>query len=157
ENDQRFDVVVTHDAEDLIHPDELRWINYYIQWYDMVQIPVLPLPTPCRELLHGVYCDEFADYQSKELPTRNFLGGFVPSCGTGAGFSRKALDRLGAVYSGGVFEPSCLTEDYENGFRLRHAGCPQLFVPMTWQDGALVATRAYFPRVFRPAVKQRTR
>src|SRR5262249_45076394 len=106
ENDQRFDVVVTHDAEDLIHPDALRWINYYIQWYAMVQIPVLPLPTPCRELLHGVYCDEFADYQSKELPTRNFLGGFVPSSGTGAGFSRQALDRLGAVYSGGVFEPS---------------------------------------------------
>ena len=24
---RRFDVIVTHDAEDMIHPDELRWIN----------------------------------------------------------------------------------------------------------------------------------
>ena len=23
---QRFELIVTHDAEDLIHPDELRWI-----------------------------------------------------------------------------------------------------------------------------------
>ena len=32
----RFDVVVTHDAEDVIHAESLRWINYYISRYDMV-------------------------------------------------------------------------------------------------------------------------
>ncbi len=56
----RFEMILTHDAEDLIHPEALRWINYYAQRYDMVQIPVLALPTPWRELTHGVYCDEFA-------------------------------------------------------------------------------------------------
>src|ERR1700682_5292883 len=76
-----FEIVLTHDAEDLIHPESLRWLNYYAQCYDMVQIPVLPFPTPVRELLHGVYCDEFAEYQSKDLPVRQFLGGFLPSCG----------------------------------------------------------------------------
>jgi adsorption protein B len=35
----------THDAEDVIHPDSLRWINHYAGTYDMVQVPVLPLPT----------------------------------------------------------------------------------------------------------------
>src|SRR5438552_9240584 len=45
----RFATVITHDAEDLIHPDALRWINYYIRRYDMVQIPVLPLPTSLFE------------------------------------------------------------------------------------------------------------
>src|SRR5439155_880127 len=48
-----FDVVVTHDAEDLIHPEELGWVNYHTQKYDMVQIPVLPLPTPAGELDNG--------------------------------------------------------------------------------------------------------
>src|SRR2546427_4202310 len=80
ERQAHFDIVVTHDAEDLMHPQSLRWVNHYIQQYDMVQIPVLPLPTPWSELIHGLYCDEFAEYQSKELPVRQFLGGFLPSC-----------------------------------------------------------------------------
>jgi adsorption protein B len=152
EHEARFETVITHDAEDLIHPEALRWINYYSEQYDMVQIPVLPLPTPASELLHGVYCDEFAEYQSKDLPTRQFLGGFLPSCGVGTGFSRRALDRLGAAYGNCIFEPKCLTEDYENGFRLHHLGCSQIFVPIT-----MVATRSFFPRTFGAAVKQRTR
>src|SRR5438093_12803279 len=104
----RFDVVITHDAEDLIHPESLRWINYYIERFDMVQIPVLPMPTPPLELLHGVYCDEFAEFQTKDMPTRQFLGGFLPSCGVGAGFSRSAIDRLAASNRDCVFEPECL-------------------------------------------------
>ena len=157
ERQAHFDIVVTHDAEDLMHPQSLRWVNHYIQQYDMVQIPVLPLPTPWSELIHGVYCDEFAEYQSKELPVRQFLGGFLPSCGTGAGFSRNALERLAAANSGCIFEPKCLTEDYENGFRLHSLGCPQMFVPIARRNGAMIATRGYFPRRFREAVKQRTR
>jgi adsorption protein B len=157
QSEARFDIVITHDAEDLIHPEAFRWVNYYIDRYDMVQIPVLPLPTSPLDLLHGVYCDEFADYQSRELPARQFLGGFLPSCGVGAGFSRQALDRLADAHGGRVFEPRCLTEDYESGFRLHQLGCAQIFVPITKWNGDVVATRGYFPRTFRAAVKQRTR
>jgi len=39
---------MTHDAEDIIHPDSLRWVNYFVENYDMVQVPVLALPTPMR-------------------------------------------------------------------------------------------------------------
>ena len=42
----RFEVVIIHDAEDLIHADELRWINYYSARFDFIQTPVLPLATP---------------------------------------------------------------------------------------------------------------
>src|SRR5262249_36054242 len=139
-----FDVVITHDAEDLIHPEALRSVSYYIGRYGMVQIPVLPLATPVSELLHGVYCDEFADYQQRELPTRQFLGGFLPSCGVGAGFSREALDGLAAAHGERLFEPRCLTEDYESGFALHRLGCRQMFFPVTWRDGEFIATRAYF-------------
>jgi adsorption protein B len=65
EHHVHFDMILTHDAEDLIDPDALRWINYYAQWNDMVQIPVLALRTPLREISHGVYCDEFAEFQFK--------------------------------------------------------------------------------------------
>ena len=153
----RFEIVLTHDAEDLIHPESLRWLNYFAQSYDMVQIPVLPFPTPLRELLHGIYCDDFAEYQSKDLPVRQFVGGFLPSCGVGTGYSRNALDRLAAAHANCIFEPKCLTEDYENGFRLHRLGCSQLFVPITRWKRKIVATRGYFPRRFRSAVKQRTR
>ena len=46
------------------------------------------------------------------------MGGFIPSNGVGAGYSRRALEMLAAAHSNRIFEPGCLTEDYENGFRV---------------------------------------
>ena len=156
-NGKRFDIVITHDAEDVIHPESLRWINYFADDFGMIQVPVLPLPTPAGELVHGIYCDEFAEYQTKDIPARQLLGGFIPSNGVGTGYTREALQSLAEVSANRIFEPTCLTEDYENGFRLHRLGCRQLFIPITWQGAAPVATREYFPRSFRAAVKQRTR
>ena len=65
ESGARFDIVVTHDAEDLIHHESLRLINYFASTHDMVQVPVLALPTPLREMVHGIYCDDFAEFQTK--------------------------------------------------------------------------------------------
>src|ERR1051325_249387 len=110
----RYEVIITHDAEDLIHPDSLRLISWFSSEFDMVQIPVLALPTPYSELTHGIYCDEFAEYQLKDIPVRQFLGGFLPSNGVGTGFVRTALDRLAESRDGRIFDPDCLTEDYEN-------------------------------------------
>ena len=92
----RFRIVVMHDAEDLIHPDSFRLINWFSRRYAMVQVPVLPLPTPVGEWTHGLYCDEFAEYQHKDIPVRQTLGGFLPSNGVGTGFDRAALERLAA-------------------------------------------------------------
>jgi adsorption protein B len=153
----RFEIVVTHDAEDLIHPESLSTIDHYSQQYDMVQIPVLPLPTPVRNLVHGLYCDEFAEYQTKDIPVRQRLGGFVPSNGVGTGFTREVLDRIAQTRGGMVFEPECLTEDYENGWAVHALGRPQLFVQPGRIAGVLTATREYFPRTIAAAIRQRTR
>jgi adsorption protein B len=153
----RFDGIVTHDAEDMIHPDSLRWISHYLSDYDMVQVPVLALPTPLRELVHGVYIDEFSEFQTRDLQVRESLGGFLPGSGVGTGFSRRALEALAVTAENRIFEPSCLTEDYENGFRLRHLGCRQTFLPVRILNGIPMATREYFPRTWKTAVKQRTR
>jgi adsorption protein B len=152
-----FDIVVTHDAEDLIHPESLRLINYFSQSHDMVQIPVLPLPTSMREVTHGIYCDDFAEFQSKDIPVRQLLGGFIPSNGVGTGYSRRALDRLAAQHANRLFDPSCLTEDYENGYRICAMHLPQVFVPLHRAESGLIATREYFPRTFGSAIRQRTR
>src|SRR5262249_12996850 len=65
-----FEIVVIHDAEDLVHPQALRLINWFSREYQMVQVPVLPLATGPGEWTHGVYCDEFAEFQLKDIPVR---------------------------------------------------------------------------------------
>ena len=152
-----FDVVVTHDAEDVIHPESLRWINYFAGSHDMVQVPVLPLATPLREWVHGLYCDEFAEFQTKDIPVRQMWGSFLPGNGVGTAFSRTVLEKLAAAHSNRMFDPECLTEDYENGWRIHAMGCPQVFVPLRREGGDLLATREYFPHTFRTAVRQRAR
>jgi bacteriophage N4 adsorption protein B len=165
DENQRFDVIVTHDAEDLIHPDELRWINFYSTRYDFIQTPVLALQTPLRALTHGIYCDEFAEYHTRDMQIRPLLGGFLPSAGVGTGYRRDALRKLAEASGGRVFEPEALTEDYENGLKLFRLGCSQAFVPIsrvpssTEKEGSrnFVATREFFPKDFRSALRQRTR
>jgi adsorption protein B len=152
----RFDAVVTHDAEDLMHPESLETIDACLDSADMVQIPVLPLPTPPGEWTHGLYCDEFAEYQTRDVIVRQALGGFIAGCGVGTGFSRLALEKLAATW-GSAFDASCLTEDYETGFRIRQLGLPQVFVTLRGPASSPVATREYFPRTFSAAVRQRTR
>ncbi|MGA3025542.1 MAG: glycosyl transferase family protein [Bryobacteraceae bacterium] len=152
----RFEIVVTHDAEDLIHPDALAGINLYCGEFGMVQVPVLPLPTPLGDIVHGIYCDEFAEYQTRDIPARQLLGSFLPSNGVGTGFSRAALERLAETSGNRIFEPECLTEDYENGLRLHRLGFRQRFLLLRGGRDAL-ATREYFPRTRRGAIRQRTR
>ena len=150
----RFRIIMTHDAEDVVHPKSLRTINWYSRDHEMVQIPVLPLPTPAVEWTHGLYCDEFAEYQTKDIPVRQTLGGFIPANGVGTGFAREALEQLADKRGGQPFDPACLTEDYETGFELHSMGYRQIFVPLS---SDLVATREYFPRRAKSCVRQRCR
>lgn len=157
QNSQRFELIVMHDAEDLIHPQSFRWMNFYARQYAMVQTPVLAWPTPWKQFTHGVYCDEFAEYQMQDMQVRQLMGSFIPSCGVGTAFRRDALERLAEENFNRIFEPVCLTEDYENGLRLRLLGVRQAFLPLCEEEGSWVATREFFPQSFDRAVKQRSR
>ena len=97
---ERFDVIVTHDAEDLIHPDELRWINYYAARYDFIQTPVLALATPllaidARRLLRRIRRISHARHGGAAAAGRISC----PSAGVGTGYRRDALDRLAEAAS----------------------------------------------------------
>ena len=160
QNHTAFEIIVTHDAEDIIHPEELSWINGYAAQYDFIQIPVLALATPLWAFTHGVYCDEFAEYHARDMVVRSRFGCFVPGAGVGTGYRREALEALAAASSNRVFEPSGLTEDYETGLRLYRMGFKQIFVPLTRlgpRTRNFVATREYFPKRWRTALRQRTR
>ena len=157
----RFDLIMMHDAEDIIHPEELRWANHFARDYGFVQTPVLPMPTPWTQWVHGFYIDDFAEFHTKDLPARWFLGGFVPSCGVGTTLRRDAIERLAEVSRNRIFEPGCLTEDYELGCKMHRLGIQQMFVPILWPECGgerqPLATREYFPDRFSAALRQRTR
>jgi adsorption protein B len=156
---ESFDLVLMHDAEDVIHPDELSWVNALSDRYAMVQTPVLAMPVGSGHdtWIYRTYCDDFAYFHSIELPARWMLGGFIPSSGVGTAYRRDIIERL-ASESNRIFLPDALTEDYENGLRVASFRMPQLFAPMRrGRAGDWVATREYFPSKFTAARRQRTR
>ena len=169
---RRYEILLQHDAEDLVHPQALNEIRAHCGRFDMVQVPVFPLHTALHWFTHGTYGDEFAEFHLKELYVRARLGGFVPSAGVGTAYRREALEKLSAAKGGRLFETESLTEDYVMGLELRRLGCSQALLHAWTPRGEttspkglhirrgrteLVATRAYFPFGARAAIRQRTR
>jgi len=152
-----YEIFFQHDAEDVVHPDSLTEANRLLAGVDYLQFPVFPLPTPASEWTHGVYADEFAEAHVRDLPMRARLGGFIPSAGVGTAIRREAIDRLRIQNGDRIFDPRSLTEDYFLGLEIWRIGLRQNFLCQADREGAPLATRAYFPKTFRNAVKQRTR
>ncbi len=156
----RYKAVVMHDAEDVVHPDEIRLFDLLIDRFALVQLPVLPLLGRGRWLSRAIadhYGDEFAESHGKALVVREALGASIPSAGVACAFERDMLFRLDNGTRGGPFDPGSLTEDYEAGLRIRDMGGRGVFVRMRDAQGDLIATREYFPDTMEAAVKQKAR
>lgn len=129
---RRFDFVVMHDPEDVLHPLELQVINWHLQHRPdvaMIQTPIYPLPVRFRDITAGTYLDEFSEIHTKDLFVREWLGGFLPSAGVATTLRREALDRLAEENENGhVFGTDSLTEDYDLGLKLRLSGLRANFV-----------------------------
>lgn len=152
----RYRGVVLHDAEDVVHPDELRVFASLIDRFALIQLPVLPLVDAKSRWVAGTYLDEFAEHHGKTLLAREETGAGVPSAGVGCAFDRGALGRIAADRAG-PFDAASLTEDYELGLRLRADGGRAAFVRIAGADGQIVATQEHFPASYDGAVKQRAR
>ncbi len=157
---RRYKAIVLHDAEDVVHSDEIRLFDFMIDRFAMVQLPVLPLLSQGDWLSRAVanhYGDEFAESHSKLLTVREALGASVPSAGVACAFERQTLARLAPGPEQGPFDPTSLTEDYEAGLRIRDMGGRGVFVRMRDAKGEMVATREYFPDSVDAAVRQKAR
>ena len=153
----RAKAVILHDAEDVVHPQELRLFDRLIESHAMVQIPVLPLAVPGSRWVSGHYLDEFAEAHGKQLVVREQLGAAVPAAGVGCAFARDMLERIARGRAEGPFDADSLTEDYELGLRISALGGRGTFARMRAADGSLIATRAYFPATLDAAVRQKAR
>ena len=89
-----FKAVVLHDAEDLVHPQELRLLGYLIGRAALVQLPVIPRRASKSRWVAGHYGDEFAELHGKQMVMREALGASIPSAGVGCAFARDALQKL---------------------------------------------------------------
>lgn len=170
-----FAGVVMHDAEDVLHPLELRFFNYLLPRKDMIQLPVTSLEREWFELVAGTYMDEFAEWHGKDLVVRESISGMVPSAGVGTCFSRRALLTLCADTQNQPFNTASLTEDYDVGARLAASDMSAIFARFPVQfrvhrksgfglgpDRDLVidmplCVREYFPDTLYTAYRQRAR
>jgi len=154
----RAKAIVLHDAEDVIHSGEFAIYDAMIERFELVQIPVLPLPDARSRWIGGHYMDEFAESHGKALVIREAIGAAIPSAGVGCAFERGMLGRIADEQGGLPFDGDSLTEDYELGLRIAQMGGRGAFVrlPLT-PGGATVAVRAHFPATLETAVRQKAR
>lgn len=154
----RTRAVLLHDAEDVVHGQELRLIDRLIGRYDVVQLPVLPLIDQRSRLISGHYADEFAEAHAKQLVVRTLLGAGLPLAGVGCAIARPMIDAIAAGQQGKPFDATSLTEDYELGLRIAALGGQGVLARVReYPGGPLVAVRAYFPATLTTAVRQKAR
>lgn len=168
---RKFQGIVMHDSEDVLHPLELRYFSAVLAHFDMVQIPVVALERGVHALVAGTYMDEFAESHAKEMLVREAMCGSIPSAGVGTCFSRAAIRALWDQSEGEPYRTDSLTEDYEIGMRLAELGLRSSFeVVDIVEDGPgapsqalvpeterLLSVREFFPASFRAAYRQKAR
>lgn len=172
EHGMNFEMVVMHDAEDVVHPLELKLFNHLISTDDLIQIPVRPLEREWWQFVNGVYIDEFAETHSKDMLLRNRLCHMILSAGVATCFRTSILKKLSADHQGFIFNTDSLTEDYDIAYRLAEYNIRQNFhlYPIdttsatniynrkTYKKSyAYISVAEYFPRKLWLAIKQRTR
>lgn len=157
----RFEAIVLHDAENVVHSAELRVYASLIGHYDLVQLPVLPLIARDRgawaHAVSATYADEFAEGHGKQLVVREAIGAAIPSAGVGCAIRRARLAAMAAAH-GAPFDADSLTEDYELGLRIAEAGGRGTFARFALRAGGPpIAVRAHFPDSLDKAVRQKAR
>ena len=170
----RFEFLVLDDAEDLVPAYELKVMNHLIPRKDIVQIAVFPVKAKWWEFTAGHYMDEFAVLHLKDMRTREWMTGIVPSAGVGTAFSRRVIDLACALRGEAPFDREALTEDYELPLSLASHNVKEVFVnsgvkpdrrgahlrkhsPAFIYANQVQAVRSVFPRTFTSAVRQKSR
>jgi bacteriophage N4 adsorption protein B len=154
----RYNCIVFHDAEDVVHRDELALFRGLSSRFQVIQIPVVPLVDRSSRWISGHYLDEFAEAHGKAMVVREAIGAALPLAGVGCAIRRDAVQWLADIHAGKPFVDDSLTEDYEMGLRLGTGPFKAAFVRLLDRDGRdIIAVRALFPGKIDASVKQKTR
>jgi bacteriophage N4 adsorption protein B len=154
---KKMKAIILHDAEDMIHADELRLYDVLIEKNAVVQTPVIPIRVPGSRWVSGHYCDEFAESHGKSMVVREALGVPLPLAGVGCAIERNILGRIALENGNKPFDPESLTEDYELGIKIGRYGGKAILARVRGMQGDLVGTKACFPDTLDASVRQKTR
>lgn len=154
---RQYAAIILHDAEDIVHPQELHLFHRLIAEAALVQIPVIPRRAKGSRWVAGHYCDEFAEAHGKQMVVREALGVAIPLAGVGCAISRAVLHELAEHTDNGPFDAASLTEDYELGLKISGGKARGIFARLRDQHGQLVATQEFFPNNLHDAVRQKAR
>jgi Glycosyltransferase like family 2 len=151
----RPDLVVVHDAEDVIDPLSFYHYAKLSKKFDYIQIPVFSLDSRNRSWVGAHYMEEFAERHSREMRVRSDLGAMIPSAGVGTCMTAELIQFF-LCRRGFLFRSDCVTEDYVLGAEVRKLGFRACF-GYTSFGRPYIATREYFPKNFWASVKQKSR
>lgn len=158
---KRFDLFLMQDSEDVLHPHSLTLLNEASRTADFVQIPVFSFDVPTRDLIAGVYIDEFAESHTKDLLVREAMGAAIPSAGVGTMLSRKLVMTLILEQDGCFLKEDTLTEDYHLGMMSKKLGFKSKFACVEYEkengQREFIATREYFPATVAASIRQKSR
>lgn len=157
EERMRFEAVVLHDAEDIVHPNALNLLQHLVARAALVQLPVIPRRARNSRWIAGHYGDEFAEMHGKQMVLREALGAAIPSAGVGCAFARNGLSELSVRTRGRPFDANSLTEDYELGLHLTGGKERGIFARLEDPCGQLIATQEFFPDNLEDAIRQKSR
>lgn len=149
--------IILHDAEDMVHPDELKLYDRLIERNQIVQLPVVPVRVPGSPWVSGHYLDEFAEAHGKSLVVREAVGAALPLAGVGCAIDRNILGLIALANHHQPFDSSSLTEDYELGLRIGAMGGKTILARVLDERGEIIGTRACFPSTIGTAVRQKAR
>ena len=161
-----YDLIITHDAEDVIHKDSLKLINMRSRDYGFIQIPVYSLPIPITLITAGIYIDEFVECHNKDILVRDFFDAGFPGAGVGIVTSYKVMKMLFDINGGEYLKEKTLAEDYFLGLACHEMKVPSKFVceyyevrdPKTRKvKKEYIATRELFPQKVKQSIRQKTR
>jgi len=158
---QKFEIYLMHDSEDILHPMSLTVINSEISNVDFLQTPIFSFKRNFSDWVGATYVDEFAELHTKDLILRQALGAPVPSAGVGTAINRKLMLSLMNQNHGSFLREDSLTEDYVLGISSAQHGFKSGFCCYYFKNKKLkyefIATREYFPNQFNSAVRQKSR
>ena len=158
-SDERPEMVVLHDSEDIIDPRTFEIYARYAEQHDFIQVPVFSLNSTERSMVAATYMDEFAERHTREMIVRNALGATIPSAGVGTCLTRRLIEHFVRI-RGNVLMNGCVTEDYILGVEAKRAGFKAAFAAVSAQERQgldYVATREFFPKSLAASIKQKTR
>ncbi len=129
-----FDIVILHDAAEQLHPQWLSLANFLIPRVDLVQIPRLAAPAPVTQWAHWLYADEQAEFQLKQQPAREDMGGFIHLAGSGCAIARRAVTIMEDI-NGTIFDEMAYMEAYRFTREAAEHGLRAIFVSLDLRKG----------------------